>query len=363
MESGTTAASKWPIAWIRSTPLEGLEDSGAKAIYRHRYTIDLARGLVIFEEPIVANGHVSATGGSGYEVVLDPAQPVLRATCSVRDATTLEPARYEHERSTGGSGGTMPRYVRHDELTLTNLPQYGAAFAIDAVDTNSTELDTQADEILDAVQLEYQTTTPETAVFPGFQLIDLDGAIQQLGLQIGNSGATTTIRAATRSRGSGAGTLLPGKCSASVPATPPAVVLAHASWRRPCEPIRAPRRDSRNEPIQYTRQRAAKGAVSKRSWRVDPPLAVMSIVGSTTEDGVAFVRCVQPSAAFGTQYAVNGPVRVPAGEKGVCYRRGEVPVAYVPGAIAGTMLGPRTGAVDLLAWQPGLDDRRCRRCR
>jgi hypothetical protein len=175
------------------TPLEGLEGSGAEAIYRHRYTIDLARGLVIFAEPIHANGHASATGGSGYEIVLDPAQLVLRATCSVRDATSLEPAHYERERSTGSSGGTKPRYVRHDELTLTNVPEYGAGFAIDAVNSNSDELDALADEILDAVQLEYQTTTPETAVFPGFQLIDLDGAIQQLSLSIGNAGTTTTI--------------------------------------------------------------------------------------------------------------------------------------------------------------------------
>ncbi len=136
---------------------------------------------------------MSATGGAGYEIVLHPAQLVLRATCGVRDDQSLEPDRYERERTTTGSGGTQPRYLRNDELTLTNTPEYDAGFAIDAVNSNSDELDTLADEILDAVELEYQTTTPETVVFPGFQLVDLDGAIQQLSLQIGSSGTTTTI--------------------------------------------------------------------------------------------------------------------------------------------------------------------------
>jgi hypothetical protein len=85
-----------------------------------------------------------------------------------------------------------------------------------------------------------------------------------------------------------------------------------------------------------------------------PPCAVMSIVGSTTVDGVAFVRCVQPGAAFGTQYAVNGPVRVPPGEQGVCYRRGEVPAAYDVGSPQpGQCWGPKPGQWTLSYANPG----------
>ncbi|HEX3725830.1 MAG TPA: hypothetical protein VHV08_06290, partial [Pirellulales bacterium] len=76
---------------LAPAPTQAPGDGGSSlaTLYRGRYTIDTARGLVIFDEPVYRNVHPSANGGSGYEVVLGAAQLVLRAACRVRDPKTL----------------------------------------------------------------------------------------------------------------------------------------------------------------------------------------------------------------------------------------------------------------------------------
>jgi len=59
-----------------------------------------------------------------------------------------------------------------------------------------------------------------------------------------------------------------------------------------------------------------------------PAFGVMQIVGCVVEDGVTFVTCTQPGTTLGTDYAINGPVRVDAGDKGMCHRTGMVRALY-----------------------------------
>jgi hypothetical protein len=157
--------------------------------YRRPFTVDAARGLVIFDEPVIMNSNPFG----GYSLIIAPAQLVLRATCMVRHRETRAFDCYQRERSTGASGGTKPRYLKHDELLLVQQPKYTQNFEVDGVHGNRDELDTFADEILDAAELDYATTTALTMRYPGLRLIELDGAIQQVSLHVSTSGATTTI--------------------------------------------------------------------------------------------------------------------------------------------------------------------------
>lgn len=85
-----------------------------------------------------------------------------------------------------------------------------------------------------------------------------------------------------------------------------------------------------------------------------PPCAVVQISGSVVEDGVSLLTCLQPGTTFGTQYAVNGPVRVPPGESGLCYRRGELPVAFDAGSPqVGEGWGPKPGQWSVSKGFPG----------
>jgi hypothetical protein len=62
-----------------------------------------------------------------------------------------------------------------------------------------------------------------------------------------------------------------------------------------------------------------------------PAFAIMQLTGSVVEDGVTFLQCTQPTTSQGTEYAINGPVQVAAGAKGICFRDGDVQVAFDTG--------------------------------
>lgn len=187
-DMANTAALLKPAA----EPTQSDGGSSLGTIYQGPFTIDAARGLVIFSEPVYRNTHASATGGSGYEVVIGPAQLVLRAACSVRDPETLALERYLRQRSTGAGNGAGTRFLKHDEIMLTHRPEYSESYALVAVRTNAADADRMSDTFLDVAEREYQIGVPQTAHYPGLLSIDLDGAIQQVGFQVGRSGATTT---------------------------------------------------------------------------------------------------------------------------------------------------------------------------
>lgn len=75
-----------------------------------------------------------------------------------------------------------------------------------------------------------------------------------------------------------------------------------------------------------------------------PPCAVLEVTGAVIEEGVAFLTCRQPGSTLGIEYAINSSVRVDADGKGICYRQGDVAVAFDSGApAAGESWGPRSG--------------------
>ncbi len=179
-----------------ATSLAPLEDLPAgeqpgRSLYRRPFMVDAARGLVIFDEPVYRNAHISAGGGLGFELQIAPAQLVLRTACSVRDAKSLAPARYDRQRDSGENHGTAPRYLPHDELLLVHKPRYAKTYAIAEVESNQAELDAIADDYIDAAEREYQLTLPRSARYAGLVPIEPDGAIVQISYQVGGSGATT----------------------------------------------------------------------------------------------------------------------------------------------------------------------------
>jgi hypothetical protein len=196
-ESGDVVNSAPSLVPLEHAPQSsGSESSGAETAgpeYRRPFTLDTARGLVIFDEPVYRNDHESATGGEGYELVVAPAELVLRAACSVRDAQSLALKRYTRQRGLGQNFGTPTRYLRHDEIVQTHIPTYSDAYALVEVATNATDVDPMADALLDAAQLQYKVQLPGTIHYAGLVPLELDGAIGQVSFQVGGSGTTTTV--------------------------------------------------------------------------------------------------------------------------------------------------------------------------
>jgi hypothetical protein len=182
-----TAASLRPLI---STSAGAAPDESR---YQRPFSIDAARGLVIFSEPVYANKHASATGGSGHEVVVGPADLVLRASCQLRDPQTSSLERHVRTRTLESSSGTTTRYLRHDEIVLTHVPNYSSDYHLSGLTTNAADVNAQADEFLDAAEREYADSMPQTVRYGGLVPIELDGAIEQISFHVGSAGTTTHV--------------------------------------------------------------------------------------------------------------------------------------------------------------------------
>lgn len=174
-------------------PLDSANPDTDRSLYDRPFKIDHARGLVVFEEPVYANTHPSATGGAGYEVVAGPAQLVLRAACRVRDAETSAVERHVREREVAGGLGDTTRYVRREELVLTHVPTYSSSFAATDVSTNEDDIAGELDKALDALERDYVDKNPQHVRYPGLLPFELDGAVQEISFHVNASGTTTKI--------------------------------------------------------------------------------------------------------------------------------------------------------------------------
>lgn len=175
------------------TTANGQGGTKANALYRKPYSIDADRGMVIFDDHVFKNTATGAGSSAPSSLTLGNAELRLRTTCTVRDKTTRAIARYVRSRATGGQFGTAARYLKHDEIVLTHLPDYGSSYTgTPSITRNTDEVDREADYYLDAAMQEYQTTLPQSIKYAGLQPIPLDGAIQQVVFAVGSSGTTTT---------------------------------------------------------------------------------------------------------------------------------------------------------------------------
>jgi hypothetical protein len=86
-----------------------------------------------------------------------------------------------------------------------------------------------------------------------------------------------------------------------------------------------------------------------------PPFGVIELAGSVVEDGITFLNGTRPSTNLRTEYAINGPSRVAPGDKAVCYRQGDLAVAYDSGTpVAGQGWGPRADQWTLAKGYPAI---------
>lgn len=169
------------------------------------YTIDMARGLVIFDNHVYRNTHADAAeaGKKPAEMTVGQAHLILRCKCVVRDKKTRAVHRYVRERVTGANFGTGTRYVRHEEIVHIHLPTYdkesyaslpnGKWLIKYKMYTNQDECDEICDYYLDALMQEYQVAQPQSREYPGLLPVDLDGAIQHVMYVINGEGCKTTV--------------------------------------------------------------------------------------------------------------------------------------------------------------------------
>jgi len=209
----TTQVEKWEIdderrsrpAWVfgewyagHESPASETDDvdpdieNTPEGLYRRGFTIDQARGIVRFAEPVYRLNPIvddDTHGATGGEILA--ADLRLRVAVGLRDKETRAFERRAVERKLPGvRTGTKSRYLIRDDTRWMiyrkeSPPRRG-------VHHNTTEVKEVADYYLDAAEAEYSLQRPGSGAYTGLLRISPDGAIRQVTWQIARDGFATT---------------------------------------------------------------------------------------------------------------------------------------------------------------------------
>jgi hypothetical protein len=174
------------------TPMEA--NTLGTTICRRSWSLDEARGIVQFGEPIYKN---TAADGAAHSYGAPELR--LRASCNVRDPTTQTPKRYAVTRSVGNRNDAT-LYVQKPDVVRRYIPTYGAGFKVTGLTDNRSDVDAECNHYLDQLAADYQTVEGATVPYAGLIRQDLDGAIRQVVWSINEGGTTTAISRNTESR-------------------------------------------------------------------------------------------------------------------------------------------------------------------
>lgn len=190
-----------------SQPVLGTDaDFAKKSLYFGGFSIDKDRCIVKFSE-IVAYMNSKQDANSNTNKPISAAFLYLRTALCIRDPKTRAWIRYNKRRDYGTDYGTEPKDIRHDDVILNVANRYDPTYSYDpstaavaptgasiiSVSHNRSDCDQACGYYLDAAEQHYLAITPEVRTYTGFQVVELDGAIQQVTFSLTAAGATTTI--------------------------------------------------------------------------------------------------------------------------------------------------------------------------
>lgn len=162
-----------------------------KGLYTRGFALDTQNGIVKFNEAVYLLKRADKFGGPGpaFGWLVLPADLRLRTAVSLRDKKTWGWIREEVRRTRSGrKSGTLPRYIRRDDIALSTYFDHESARQID----NMQEVRKAADHYLDITEREYQLSAPGSVSYAGFKPIGVDGAIQQVTWTVDTQGYATT---------------------------------------------------------------------------------------------------------------------------------------------------------------------------
>lgn len=177
------------------------KDTDATTEVKVPFSIDQEHQVIVFSQPVLAR----KPDGKVY-----PAEIVLETACEVLDPVTWAPFRYAKSITVqDGLPGTEAAIVR-DDVRYEVVMQYKSVQVfkpdgsfdhwdtrtVGAID-NANQIALRADYYLVGESLRYLTAGAERRKYVGIQLIDPDGAIQQVTWSIGGTDLSTTASLGT----------------------------------------------------------------------------------------------------------------------------------------------------------------------
>lgn len=148
------------------------------------FTLDGARGIVRFREPMVMRRVDDDT--------IRPAELYLTVAHPLHEMATREQVRFSLERRLAGPAlGTGALVIRRDDLVETHITRYSPDHQPTEVESNTDAVQKEANAVLDAVQSDFQVLTSADVEYAGIVPISPDGAIQQVAWSGTPQGAVT----------------------------------------------------------------------------------------------------------------------------------------------------------------------------
>ena len=150
-----------------------------KGLYTRGFTLDQARGLVIFNDPVYILDK-KAIGFASRQPKL-----FLRVAVNLHDEETRAPERFEEKD--GRSRKEKPRLIVREDVGVNIYPNHTTRQIISDKD----DVMRQAKYYIKAAKQEIETRRPMTLRYAGLIKVDPDGAIQQVVWAITRDGAFT----------------------------------------------------------------------------------------------------------------------------------------------------------------------------
>ncbi|MFN0055922.1 MAG: hypothetical protein ACKV0T_27575 [Planctomycetales bacterium] len=148
-------------------------------------TIDAARGIVRFTQPIVKRR-------ASDDAIL-PADLFLTIAHPLHELASRRELRLTRERVLSGGSSAGALVLRRDDLAQTQVTSYSPNHSPISVVTNRTEIEREADGTIDAALQELQGVESSMAEYAGVNSVSPDGAIQQVAWSGGPRGALTRV--------------------------------------------------------------------------------------------------------------------------------------------------------------------------
>ena len=152
--------------------------------FEGQFTLDTARGIVRFREPMVRRDPDDDT--------IHPAELYLTVAHPLHEqATRAEVRCWLERRMPGAPLGTGAQVVRRDDVVETFITRYSPDHQPTDVESNTIDVEREANAALDAALAQFQVLATADVEYAGIVPIPLDGAIQQVVWSGSPQGAVT----------------------------------------------------------------------------------------------------------------------------------------------------------------------------
>jgi hypothetical protein len=175
----------WDGKELGKTTIESLsetDDYDEKLEFKGSFTVDTEHGYVDFSEFVI-----DIDDSDAQDIKIVPPKLYLRCTINIRDKDTREAQRFSWSVTVDNNRPTQPEYFPQEDVLMQFAKNTSNVWK-----NNKSSVEEKLQYYLQQKSDEYTARPGASASYPGFYMLNLDGAIRQRTFTIDASGLATT---------------------------------------------------------------------------------------------------------------------------------------------------------------------------